>query len=81
MEQTIREAARRTRLALGELLYIAATGDDPFKERTCSIVGEEYDDLLEYTSVEFSCGHYAIGLPQYFNYCPTCGRRVTEVVE
>lgn len=47
-------------------------------ERTCSIVGEEYDDLLEYTIVEFSCGHYAIGLPSYFKYCPKCGAKVIQ---
>ena len=77
MKDTMKEAARRTRLALGELLYTVATGD-VLAERTCSIVGEEYDDLLEYTSVEFSCGHYAIGLPSYFSYCPKCGVKVVS---
>ena len=47
-------------------------------ERTCHVIGEEYDDLLEYSSVEFSCGHYAIGLPSYFAYCPKCGAKVVE---
>ena len=77
MNNTMKEAARRTRLALGKLLYTVATGDD-FPERTCVVLGEEYDDLLEYTSVEFSCGHYAIGLPSYFAYCPKCGAKVVE---
>ena len=44
--------------------------------RVCKVVSEEYDDLLEYWSTEFSCGHYGNGMAAYFGYCPKCGAEV-----
>lgn len=47
-------------------------------ERTCTVEGEEFDDLLDATYTKLSCGHYYPGLAEYVNYCPKCGARVVE---
>lgn len=47
-------------------------------ERTCEVLGEDYDELLDYWETELSCGHTYIGMKQYVNYCPSCGAKVTK---
>ena len=47
-------------------------------ERTCEVLGEDYDELLDYWETELSCGHVYIGMKQYVNYCPNCGAKVVS---
>lgn len=47
-------------------------------ERTCEVLGEDYDELLEYWETELSCGHVFHGMAKYVNYCPKCGAKVVE---
>ena len=49
---------------------------DAERNRTCEVLGEDYDELLEYWETELSCGHVFNGMAQYVNYCPKCGARV-----
>lgn len=45
-------------------------------ERTCEVLGERYDELLDYWDTELSCGHVFNGMAQYVTYCPDCGAKV-----
>lgn len=47
-------------------------------ERTCEVLGEDYDELLEYWETELSCGHVFNGMAEYVNYCPKCGAKVVS---
>lgn len=47
-------------------------------ERTCRITSEEYDDLLDMFTTNFSCGHYGIGMARWFKHCPECGAKVVD---
>ena len=47
-------------------------------ERTCEVLGEDYDELLEYWNTELSCGHAFNGMAKYVNYCPECGAKVVS---
>lgn len=48
-------------------------------ERTCEVLGEDYDELLEVWETELSCGHTYNGMAKYVRYCPKCGAKVVEV--
>ena len=50
-------------------------------ERTCEVLGEDYDELLEYWETELSCGHVFDGMAEYVNYCPECGAKVVHKTE
>lgn len=49
---------------------------DAERERTCEVLGEDYDELLEYWETELSCGHVFNGMAEYVNYCPKCGAKI-----
>lgn len=47
-----------------------------YQERTCEVLGEDYDELLDYWETELSCGHVFNGMARYVDYCPKCGAKV-----
>lgn len=47
-------------------------------ERTCEVLSEEYDELLEHWETELSCGHMYHGKAEDVSYCPKCGAKVVE---
>lgn len=53
-------------------------GTYPERERTCKVVSEEYDELLDHWKTELSCGHVFYGMAEYVNFCPNCGAKVVE---
>lgn len=46
------------------------------RERTCTVISVNYDELMDEVYTQFSCGHEGCGGMSWFNYCPTCGARV-----
>lgn len=62
----------------GNLCRIVTDTDTYIPERTCHITSEEYDDLLDFFTTHFSCGHYGIGMARWFKHCPECGARVVD---
>lgn len=47
-------------------------------ERTCHVEYVHHDDITDDITTDLSCGHWVDGLPQYINYCPTCGSKVVS---
>ena len=47
-------------------------------ERTCIVLGEEYDELLDMFSTDLSCDHTVYMRASEFEYCSQCGAKVVE---
>lgn len=55
-----------------------AAAKQAMTERTCEVLSEEYDELLEHWETELSCGHMYHGKAEDVSYCPKCGAKVVE---
>ena len=45
-------------------------------QRTCHVVGSYYDELMDESYTDLSCGHHLRGEPREFDFCSKCGARV-----
>ncbi len=45
-------------------------------ERTCHVEGSYYDELMDESYTDLSCGHHLRGDEREFDFCSKCGARV-----
>ena len=45
-------------------------------ERTCHVVGSYYNELMDESYTDLSCGHHLRGAERDFDFCYRCGARI-----